>query len=251
MAARDIALDILRQYGLESLIGNLDAAIADDPTQLIDRERNGYPPIDEQTYLANEEAYRQTLAVNGMPRGFYDTQADFANFIANDINPEELDTRIRQGYRAVRETEPGTKEELRRLYGVDEADLAAYFLDPARAETELVRKAEAARRANAAREQQFQLTAQQAEELVNRGIGQETASERFQALAQQQGLFQPQMRGEEVIGQEEQIAAAFGTSAAAAQRVATRRRRRQAEFEAGGQLTAGQTGVQGLRTAGQ
>jgi len=64
-------------------------------------------------------------------------------------------------------------------------------------------------------------------------------------------LFQPQMRGEEVIGQEEQIAAAFGTSAAAAQRVATRRRRRQAEFEAGGQLTAGQTGVQGLRTAGQ
>jgi len=277
MAARDIALDILRQYGLESLIGNLDAAIADDPTQfispyaqqavfravrdtelykqrfkgLIDRERNGYPPIDEQTYLANEDAYRQTLAVNGMPRGFYDTQADFANFIANDINPEELDTRIRQGYRAVRETEPGTKEELRRLYGVDEADLAAYFLDPARAETELVRKAEAARRANAAREQQFQLTAQQAEELVNRGIGQETASERFQALAQQQGLFQPQMRGEEVIGQEEQIAAAFGTSAAAAQRVATRRRRRQAEFEAGGQLTAGQTGVQGLRTAGQ
>ena len=277
MAARDIALEILREFGLESLISNLDSAIQDDPTQfegpyarqavfrsvrdtdlykqrfkgLIDRQRNGYPPIDEQTYLENEELYRQTLAVNGMPRGFYDTQDDFANFIANDIRPEELNIRIQQGFRAVRETEPGTKEELRRLYGVDEADLAAYFLDPARTETELVRKAEAARRANAAREQQLQLTAQQAEELVNRGVSQEVASERFQAISQQRELFQPMMQGEEVIGQEEQIAAAFGTSAAAAQRVATRRRRRQAEFEAGGQLAAGQTGVQGLRTAQQ
>lgn len=277
MAARDIALEILREFELESLISNLDSAIQDDPTQfegpyarqavfrsvrdtdlykqrfkgLIDRQRNGYPPIDEQTYLENEELYRQTLAVNGMPRGFYDTQDDFANFIANDIRPEELNIRIQQGFRAVRETEPGTKEELRRLYGVDEADLAAYFLDPARTETELVRKAEAARRANAAREQQLQLTAQQAEELVNRGVSQEVASERFQAISQQRELFQPMMQGEEVIGQEEQIAAAFGTSAAAAQRVATRRRRRQAEFEAGGQLAAGQTGVQGLRTAQQ
>jgi hypothetical protein len=54
-----------------------------------------------------------------------------------------------------------------------------------------------------------------------------------------------------VIGTEEAIAATFGTSAAAAQRVATRRRRRQAEFEAGGGFAAGQTGVAGLRTAGE
>jgi hypothetical protein len=277
MAARDDALMILREFGLESLIDNLDKAITDDPDQfrgafaeeavfravretdvykqrfkgLELRKQNGYRPISEREYLQNELAYLERLRVNGMPKGFYDTEDDFARFIGNDIRPDELNTRIESGFRAVAEAEVGTKEELRRLYGVNDSDLAAFFLDPARSQTELVRKAEAARRANAAREQQLQISAQQAEELVNRGVSQSAARQTFQDIAQQEQLYRPQMAGEDVIGQEEAIAAAFGTSASAAQRVATRRRRRQAEFEAGGGFAAGQTGVAGLRSAGE
>jgi hypothetical protein len=278
MAARDEALEILREFGLESLIGNLDAAIQDDPTQFTGpyardavwrsvrdtaqyktrfkglelRKQRNLPPINEDQYLQIEQEFRDTLRSNGMPRGFYDSQDDFANFIGNDVRADELNTRIQQGYRAVTETEPGTKEELKRLYGLQDGDIAAFLIDPARfQQTDAVRKAEAARRANAAREQGLQLTAAQAEELVNRGVGQSTAQRGFAELGATQELFQAMQPGEEAISTAEQIAGTFGTNAAAAQRIATRRRRRQAEFEAGGGLAETQQGVTGLRTVGE
>jgi hypothetical protein len=270
-------VEFLTEYGLQDLARVIRDAIQDDPTQfsgpfaqqavfrtvrntpeyktrfkgLVDREANKLPPISEAQYLAIENDYRQVLRMNGMPKGFYDTPEDFAKFIASDVRADELQNRIQAGYRAVTEAAPGTKEELKRLYGLNDADIAAFFIDPKRAQTEVVKKAEAARRATAAREQGFEITSRQAEELVARGVTQGEAAQGFGALAQQQGLFEAQMAGEDVISQEEQIAAAFGTSAAAAQRVATRRRRRQAEFEAGGSFAAGQRGVAGLGTANQ
>jgi len=275
---RDDLIDFLNEYGLGSLITTVDKAVEDNPDQFKGpyaeqavfrsvrntpeyktrfkglglRTAAGLPPISEADYIRIEDDFRQVLRTNGMPKGFYDTQEDFAKFIGSDVRGDELNNRIQGGLRAVTESEPGTRDELKRLYGLQDNDIAAFFLDPERfKQTEVIRKAEAARRAATAREQGFTIGAEQAEELVSRGVSQAEAQEGFGALAQQAGLFQPQMAGEDVIGQEEQIAAAFGTSAAAAQRVATRRRRRQAEFEAGGGIVAGQTGVAGLRTANQ
>ena len=278
MSARDNAIEFLRQYGLESLITNLDAALQEDPTQfqgqfgeenmfravrdtplykarfrgLELRKQNGYRAISESDYLTIEKEFEQTLRANSMPKGFYDTQEDFANFIGNDVRSDELNTRIQQGYRAVMETEPGAKEELKRLYGIGDSDIAAFLIDPTRfQQSEAVKKAEAARRANAAREAGMQLTAAQSEELVNRGIGQGRAQEVFQELGATQELFTPMTVGETAITQEEQIAGAFGTNAAAAQRIATRRAKRKAAFQEGGGLAETQQGVTGLRTAGQ
>jgi hypothetical protein len=275
---RDDAIEFLREFGLESLITNLDKALQDDPTQFEGpygeaamfravrdtpqykvrfkgmelRKKNGYSPIDEGMYLQIEKEFEQTLRGNSMPKGFYDTQEDFANFIGNDVRSDELNTRLKQGYRAVMETEPGTKEELKRLYGINDYEIAAFLIDPTRfKESEAVTKAEAARRANAAREQGLQLTAAQSEELVNRGIGQSTAQQVFQELGATQELFNPMTAGETAITQEEQIAGAFGTNAAAAQRIATRRAKRKASFEEGGGLAETQQGITGLRTAGQ
>jgi hypothetical protein len=278
MEARDIALSILREYGLESLISNLDDAIRDDPSQFTSafggeavwravrgteqykarfkglelRKQNNHMPISEKEYLDIEKEFDAVLRGNGMPRGFYDSQEDFANFIGNDVRSDELNNRIGQGYRAVMETEPGTKDELKRLYGLNDSDIAAFLIDPNRfQQTEAIRKAESARRANAAREAGLQIQAQQAEELYNRGVTQSTAQRVFQELGATQELFQATQQGEEQIGLEEQIAGSFGTNAAAAQRIATRRRRRQAEFEAGGGLTESQQGITGLRTVGE
>jgi hypothetical protein len=278
MEARDIALTILREYGLESLISNLDDAIKDDPSQFIGeygseavwrsvrgtpqykarfkglelRKANNYMPISEREYLEIEKEFEATLRANGMPKGFYDSRDDFAMFIGNDVRQDELNTRISQGFRAVTETEPGTKEELKRLYGLNDSDIAAFLIDPTRfQQTEAVKKAEAARRANAAREAGLQIQASQAEELYNRGITQQTAQRGFQELGATQELFQPMQAGEEQISLEEQIAGTFQTNAAAVQRIATRRRRRQAQFEAGGGLTETQQGITGLRTVGE
>jgi len=282
MSARDDAIDFLRQFGLDSLIGNLDSALEDDPTifqgrfgedrmfraikdtelykkrfaGMALREKNKYPPISEQDYIAIEKEFQQTLRTNGMPKDFYDKQEDFANFIGNDVRADELDARIQQGYKAVYETEPGTKEELKRLYGLQDKDIAAFLIDPARfKQSEAVTKAEAARRANAAREQGLQLTTAQSEELVNRGIGQETAQQGFQKLAATQELFgtttAEAASGEQAITQQEQIAGVFGTNAEARKKIEDRKRKRTAQFEQGGSLLANQTGNIGLGTVGQ
>jgi hypothetical protein len=282
MSARDDAIDFLRQFGLDSLITNLDAALQEDPTifsgqfgrermfrainttelykkrfaGLALREKNGYKPISEEEYITIEKEFDQKLRTNGMPKGFYDTQEDFAMFIGNDVRADELDERIQRGYKAVYDTEPGTKEELKRLYGLQDNDIAAFLIDPTRfKQSEAVKKADAARRAAAAREQGMQLTTAQAEELVNRGIGQATAQQGFQQLAATQELFgmttAEAASGEQAITQEEQIAGVFGTNAEARQKIEARKRKRTAEFQAGGSLVSGREGNIGLGTVGQ
>ena len=282
MSARDDALTVLESFGLGGLIDKLDKAIQDDPTQFQTqfaaqnamrvikdtpeyktrfkgmelREKAGFPPISEQTYVQIEDDYRQVLRTNGMPLGFYDSQQDFEKFIGNDIRGDELNLRVQGGIRAVQEAEPGTVAELKRLYGLGPGDIAAFFLDPEKTKnTDVVRRAEAARRALAAREQAIEISRQQAEELVNRGISQSVAQQGFTNILESQELFgtttAEAATGETAITQAEQIAGTFGTNAAAQQRIATRRRKRTAAFEAGGGLAQTQQGVVGLRTVGQ
>jgi hypothetical protein len=282
MSARDDAIDFLREFGLDSLITLLDSALQDDPdifkgqygedrmfrvintTELYKnrfrgmelRKTNGYPPINESQYIAIEKEFQQKLRANGMPQGFYDTQADFAMFIGNDVRADELDARIQQGYKAVYETEPGVKDELKRLYGLGDGEIAAFLIDPTKfKQSEAIKKAEAARRANAAREQGIQITSGQAEELYSRNISQSTAQQGFQALAQTQELYgtttAEAASGQQAITQEEQVAGVFNTNAEARKKIEDRKKKRTSAFEAGGSLLASQTGNTSLGTVGQ
>ena len=221
----------------------------------------GKPEYSYSEYIRLENEMRDDLRDVGLPPGFYDDQESLSRLIGGEVSRAELRDRATAAYSVVRQADPGTVAELQNLYGVTEGDLAAYYLDPTRAVNainqrltgqDLIRRTQAAQVAAQARQQAgIGLTAQEAEALATAGVDQGTARQGFTRIAQEQELYRPQMAGEDVIGQEEAIAAAFGTSAAAAQRVATRRRRRQAEFEAGGGFAAGQTGVAGLRTAGE
>jgi hypothetical protein len=280
MAASDELRILLRRFGLENLFEVLNPEVEEDPSIIknvdilfgkientveyqtrfagnIAREKQGKPVLSVETYIQEEQAYKTQLQNLGMSQGFYDTQADFARLIANDVSPVEFGARIQQGYNAVRQSNPEVVRQMKELYGVSDADLAEYFIDPDRKRPELDRMALArqARAAQIAAQSRLQtgagVTAQQAEELATAGVDEATARQGFTQMFEQEQLYRPQMAGEDVIGQEEAIAATFGTSASAAQRVATRRRRRQAQFEAGGGFAAGQTGVAGLRSAGE
>ena len=208
-------------------------------------------------YVRLESSYRNTLQSRSMPPGFYDSPEDFSNFIAGDVSPDELGARIDQGYQAVRNAPANVVNEFKRLYGVSEGDLAAYFIDPERARPtfdryEAERQARAAAiSAQAQQQAQIEIDRQQAEALARAGITGEQAQAGFAAIGDQQGLFAPQMAGEQQISQAEQIGAAFGTNAEARRAIARRRRERQAAFEAGGGVTETQGGVVGLRTVGQ
>lgn len=281
MDADEIIKTFLSAYGLNSseIIKILDDALLDDPTQfdgpfgrqlaLISvrgttayKERfkaneyriaNGYAAKSEDEIIALENEFKATLRANSLPQGFYDKQEDFNNFIGRDVSASELNNRVSQGYNAVMQAEPGTKAELKQLYGLSDGDIAAFFIDPTRFnESGAIKKAQAAQLASEARRQAgFTLDAAAAEALATEGITRGQAAQGFQQIGVTQELLGMNLQGETALTQQEQIAGTFGTNQAAAQRIATRKRKREARFEQGGGFAGAQTGTTGLGTVGQ
>jgi len=281
MDADEIIKTFLSAYGLNSpeIIKILDAALLDDPEQFNGqygqqlaliavrgteayktrfkaneyRIANGYTPKSEDEIIGLENAFKTTLRANSLPQGFYDKQEDFNNFIGRDVSPDELNARVSQGYNAVMQAEPGTKAELKQLYGLSDGDIAAFFIDPTRFnQSDAIKKAQAAQVASEARRQAgFTLDVATAESLATEGITRGQAQQGFQQIGATQELLGMDLQGETALTQQEQIAGTFGTNQAAAQRIATRRRKRQATFEQGGGFAGAQTGTTGLGTVGQ
>ena len=281
MDADEIIKTFLAAYGLDSseIVKILDDALLDDPTQfdgpfgrqlaLISvrgtaaykerfkanefRTANGYATKTEDEIIALENEFKATLRANSLPKGFYDKQEDFNNFIGRDISASELNARVSQGYNAVMQAEPGTKAELKQLYGLSDGDIAAFFIDPTRFnQSDAIKKAQAAQVASEARRQAgFTLDVAAAEGLATEGISRAQAAQGFQQIGATQELLGMDIQGETALTQQEQIAGTFGTNQAAAQRIATRRRKRQATFEQGGGFAATQQGMTGLNTVGQ
>lgn len=284
-SAFDILLNTLKYYGLVTdsdtqLLNDIKTAwtgkvigpnssIDDIGIQLRDSEAfkkrfpandalkaQGKPQYSVSQYLRLESDYKQALQSAGMPAGFYDQPQDFQGFISNDVSVEEVAARAQLGYQAVRQADPQVVQEFKRLYGVSEGELAAYFIDPERMRPtfdryEAERQARAAQIAAAGTQQAgMTVSQQQAEQLARAGVSGEQAQQGFQALGEQQGLIQGGMAGEQAFTQEEAIGATFGTNAEARRAINERRRRRQAEFEAGGSFATSQGTQTGLTTIG-
>ncbi len=284
-SAFDILLNTLKYYGLVTdsdtqLLNDIKTAwtgkvigpnstVDDIGIQLRDSEAfkkrfpandalkaQGKPQYSVSQYLRLESDYKQALQSAGMPAGFYDQPQDFQGFITNDVSVEEVAARAQLGYQAVRQADPQVVAEFKRLYGVSEGELAAYFIDPERMRPtfdryEAERQARAAQIAAAGTQQAgMTVSVQQAEQLARAGISGEQAQETFQALGDQQGLFQAGMTGETQMTQEEIIGGAFNQNAETRRAINERRRRRQAEFEAGGSFATSQGTQTGLTTIG-
>jgi hypothetical protein len=249
--------------GPDSSIDDIGIQLRDDPTfqarfpanQTLKAE--GKPQYSVSRYLQLEGDFKAALQDSGLPPGFYDDPSDFQAWIAGGTSVNEVRDRAQMGYQAVRQSNPQVIAEFKRLYGVNEGELAAYFIDPTRMRPTFDRY-EAERQARSAQiaaqaTQQAGITVgqQQAEELARAGVTQEQAQAGFTALGDTRELFQTSLAGEQQITEQEQIAGTFNTNAEARQKIAARRRGRQAAFESGGGFATGQTGVAGLSTVGQ
>lgn len=189
-----------------------------------------------QTLLL-ESQFRRNLRDSGMPAGFYDDPTSLQNFLINDISPDEILARVTQGYQAVRNADPTVINELKTLYNLDDGSIAAFFVDPTKAQDSIIRAARASEVAAQARKQAgIGLTVGTAEELVRQGVTEAKAQVAFTTLKQEESLYRPLM-GEDALTQQEAIAGTLGTSAQAAQRIGTRKRRRKGTFEAGGKVS--------------
>jgi len=240
--------NITSEYALVERIRETDQYKQRFPAMKMRRDRN-LNAISEQDYINLENGYRETMRIAGLPRNLFDTPEDFTSLISGDVSVAEVKTRITQGYQAVAEADPQVIREMKRLYGVNDGMLAAYFLDPERTTPMLLRQAQAAQIAGQATLQaEMQIGAGTAEELAVAGITEAQARQGFQTIAASEELFVP-LPGttEQAITTEEQVAGVFGTSAAAQQRIRQRSRERQAAFQAGGTFAGQGTTVTGLQ----
>lgn len=214
------------------------------------RKQKGLTQLLPAAYVALEQRYRETLIANGFDPTLYDQYTDFEKLIAGDVSSAELQNRINEGYRQVADADPEVVRQMRELYNVDSAQLAQYFLDPARTLPKLKQQAAAANVAARAKEQgKIQLTPLTAEELVSRGYSEAQAQQAFTNLSDQAGLYQ-EMAGERGLTQTQKIGAAFGYDAESAQEIEQRGAKRKAVFQGGGQF-AGTTGAtSNVRTTG-
>lgn len=107
------------------------------------RVKAGLAVLSPAEYLSAEAAYRQILDSAGMPKGFYDNPADFQKWIAGDVSPTEIKSRVDMATDAVNKVDPNYRGALFQMYGIGEHDLAAYFLDRKTAEPILKKQAAA------------------------------------------------------------------------------------------------------------
>lgn len=199
-------------------------------------------------YLDYEKTTTSLFRNAGLPVGFYDSPDDFTNLIAGQVSPEELRTRVNDGYARVANAPDDVKQTLFDYYGATPGGLAAFFLDPGRGGELLAKEANAALVGTAARRSGYGgISAGQAETLVGGGVSAGQAEERFGRLSQEKELFAP-LPGEQgqTVSVGDQLATVLAPSGEVAQGLERTARRRKAAFAGGGEFASGQGGVTGL-----
>lgn len=255
----------LARYGLESLADWVSQRIIDGATPdeielelydrpefkarfpaIFERERNNLPPVSVDEYLA----YEQYVSTVSRALGVQVTPDEVHRLLALNISTAEVQERIGMASAAVYFEPQEIRDQLFRLYGVTQGDLARYFMDPKTELPKLQRRFAAAQVAGAAANVGFarQLTQAQAEMLVDHGMDAQSARQGFALLTQSRELFQQADRTEQDIGVDRQLRLLTG-DVQAAEEAERRAERRRAVFEAGGGFASGRTGVGGLGSA--
>jgi len=202
------------------------------------RQSLGFKPLSPATYIAMEKAYKDTLAANGLPQGFYDSQDDFAGFIGGDVSVAELNSRLKDAYRVVQDASPEVKAKMAEMYNITDGDLLAYVIDPDRARPLMApdykRQAQAALIAEGAqRLAGINIGKDSAEQFVRQGVTQAEAEAGFTSIRQMKELRRAGF-GEEYISDIDLVEGVLGTDADDKMRLEERKRRRIGEVSASG-----------------
>lgn len=150
--------------------------------------------ISEAEYLDLENSYSETLKAYGLqdyfgtgvtPTERKNRQKEIAKVIGNDISAVEFKDRVSTSVDRVKMADSGTKKAFQDFYGIGEADLVKYFLNPTQTLVALKEKATAAEIGGAAIGQNLPATMASAEELARYGINREQAQVGYSTIAQE------------------------------------------------------------------
>jgi hypothetical protein len=146
-----------------------------------ERVKKNLTVLSPAEYLSVEDAYRQTLRAYGLTQ--FDNDAYVRQFIANDISPSELSTRVVTAVQRVQNADPLIARTLRDYYGIGDLDMVAYVLDPNQKLPQIQRQVAAAEIGAAARVQGLQAGVSVSEQLAAQGITQAEAQKGYATIA--------------------------------------------------------------------
>lgn len=202
-SAFDLMADLLNQYGLGSLRGELQNIILggiQDPAQIqlqlqdtqawkqrfVGNEKlrqAGLPVLSVAEYLSVERSYAQIMKNYGLPQGFYDDPADFGDFIGGSVSPNELQTRVQMHADLANREDPAIVQQLQSM-GLTKGDILAHFIDPSRALPLLQQKYQTALIGGAARRAGVTPTTAYAQHLADIGISEQQATQGYAQIAE-------------------------------------------------------------------
>ena len=204
--------DVFTQYGLSELASTIETLMkegyeAEEATLALKtdprynkayitrfrgnelRRSSGLNVLSEAEYLALEDDYTRTLKSYGLESYFgvekSVKQSAIADVIGADISSVEFTERVSTAVDRVKMADPATKQAFQDFYGIGDADLVKYFLDPKKALVNLKEKAVSAEIGGAAIGQGLTATATSAEDLARFGISREQAQAGYSTIAQE------------------------------------------------------------------
>jgi hypothetical protein len=200
---KELLKTTLTNWGLPTLVptiqGYIDQGYSDETAALmiqsepvyqqrfagnVARQKAGLPVLSPDEYLATESAYRQSMRAANLPTGFYDDPSDFSKFIAADVSPAELKSRVDAAALSITNADPYYTSSLARLYGIGAGDMVAYALDPERALPLINKQVQSAQFAAEGARQGFQTPAALAETYTGLGVTQQQARQGFEQVAE-------------------------------------------------------------------
>lgn len=192
---------LFKNYGLESLAGKIfeyvKGGFSPDTISILlqdspeykqrfigneARKKAGLPVLSAAEYLATESAYRQVMESAGLPKGFYDQNTDFADFIGKNVSPTEVQNRVNLAVQATSLAPPEYRDALKAM-GIAEGDMVAYWLDEKKALPILTKAAATAQIGAQALSQGLKFDVGYSEALAQRGVSAEQAAQGYSAIA--------------------------------------------------------------------
>lgn len=145
------------------------------------RLKKGLRVLSPGEYIRVEDAYRQTLRSYGLKQ--FDNDEYVRQFIENDISAAELSDRVAMAVQRVQNADPAISRTLRDYYGIGQADLVAYVLDPNQQAQKIQRQIAAAEIGTAARRQGLEPGVGVSEQLAAQGITEAEAQRGYATIA--------------------------------------------------------------------
>lgn len=192
--------DRFNKYGLSSLVNKIRELAVDGATEATitlalqetpeyqqrfaanaERLKKNLQVLTPAEYLNLEDGYRQVLRAYGLKQ--FDTDEYVRQFISNDVSAAELSDRVVTAVQRVQNADPAVGKQLRDYYGIGNADLVAYVLDPNQQLPKIQRQVAAAEIGAAAAVQGITAGVSVAEQLASQGVTQAEARKGYATIA--------------------------------------------------------------------